>query len=80
MLQPNLGQIILVNMFNARLFAKLLVTHSHQHIGFPWPNQTVTEVSVTYRGALWEELVLIASTKSSAVLTASFFVLWEFRR
>ena len=27
---------------------------------------------------LWEELVLIASTKSSAVLTMNFFVLWEF--
>ena len=32
------------------------------------------------QAALWERLVLIASTKSSAVLTMSFFVLWEFRR
>ena len=30
--------------------------------------------------ALWERLVLIVSTKSSAVLTVNFFGLWEFRR
>ena len=33
-----------------------------------------------YELSLWERLVLIVSTKSSAVLTMDFFVLWELRR